>query len=320
MVGIPPTLAQPQLLPHILEGAGVTIPCQLVGGYPPIEYVSWFKDGQDIDIEPGIVSVGGDHSLTILSVQPHHAGEYTCLAHNSEGEDSITVSLQVVSKTVILSKPAHHQYRKGEQVMFDCQVEVDTREEGVTITWYKGETRLIADHHVRVLDNNSLLISEVQQGDLGYYSCEVATDLSPTVRSGHSQIYYPDTYPALIIIIISILIIIVILTLICFCITKCRRTLKGEGYYCVDDMEVNDKKVGSTTHDSDSIMQETDHHKTDMDITQHSAMFNPKSVHLLSRLEKAGGSIGSLLSDEEFLNRGMEEDGSFRQHYLHPFQ
>ena len=190
----------------------------------------------------------------------------------------------------------------------------------MTITWYKGETRLIADHHVRVLDNNSLLISEVQQGDLGYYSCEVATHLSPTVRSGHSQIYYPDTYPALIIIIISILIIIVILTLLCFCITKCRRTMKGEGYYCVDDMEVNDKKVGSTTHDSDSIMQETDHHKTDMDITQHSAMFTPRSVHLLSRLEKAGGSIGSLLSDEEFLNRGMEEDGSFRQHYLHPFQ
>ena len=96
--------------------------------------------------------------------------------------------------------------------------------------------------------------------------------------------------------------------------------MKGEGYYCVDDMEVNDKKVESTTHDSDSIMQETDHPKTDLDITQHNTMFTPRSVHLLSRIDKAGGPVGSLLSDDEFLNRGMEEGGSFRQHYLHPFQ
>ena len=134
VVGIPPRLASAQTLPDQLEGAAVTIPCPVVEGYPAAR-ISWFEDGLDMEPEPGLVMLDHNQSLVLGSVQSRHAGEYTCLAQNSEGEDSLTVSLKVLRKTVILSKPAYHQYSEGGQVIFDCQVEVDARQEGVRITW-----------------------------------------------------------------------------------------------------------------------------------------------------------------------------------------
>ena len=328
VVGIRPRLAHAETLPDQIEGAGVSIACQLVEGYPAAD-VFWFKDGRDIDLESDMVTIGQNHDLRIASVQPHHAGDYTCRAQNSEGVDSLTVTLRVLRRTVIVNSPAYYQYKEGEQVIFNCQVEVDDKQGSLQINWYKGDEKLILDHpqgdestpRMMLLPNSSLAISGVQQSDLGYYSCEAVTGISPPVRSAHSQIYLPQLFPVWIIIIIAILLIIGLLIFFCLCIGKCREAVKGEGYYCVDDMEASDKKhdksdIFYTTEDCDSVMQETDNIPRDIYNPTSTPLFTPKTIRLLSKIDQSSGSVGSLLSDDEFLNKGMEEDGSFRERYL----
>ena len=45
-------------------------------------------------------------------------------------------------------------------------------------------------------------------------------------------------------------------------------------------------------------------------------IFTPKTIRHLANLDKSAGSVGSLISDDEILNKGMNEDGSFREKYL----
>ena len=89
----------------------------------------------------------------------------------------------------------------------------------------------------------------------------------------------------------------------------------------MDDMEASDKKhdmsdIYYTTQDSDSVMQETDQVHRDIYSPRQAPVFTPKSIRLLSRIEQSSGSVGSLLSNDDFLNKGMEEDGSFRERYF----
>ena len=44
-------------------------------------------------------------------------------------------------------------------------------------------------------------------------------------------------------------------------------------------------------------------------------IFTPKTIRHLANMDKSAGSVGSLLEDDEFLKRGMDEDGSFRERY-----
>ena len=178
---------------------------------------------------------------------------------------------------MIVNSPSYYQYKEGDKVMFNCEVEVDQHMQGsLHINWYKGDIKLSLDQtsaelllseshlteenapHMILLPNSSLIISGVQPSDLGYYSCEAISDISPPVRSAHSQIYLPYQYSWWIILTI-ILGIILLLLIVCFCICKYRKTVKGEGYYCVDDMEGSDKKhdksdIYYTTQDCDSAL------------------------------------------------------------------
>jgi len=83
-----------------------------------------------------------------------------------------------------------------------------------------------------------------------------------------------------------------------------------------ENLKHNKSDIYYTTDDTDSIMQETDTSGVDdMDNTaSKTPIFTPKTLRHLS--ENSGGSLGSLLEDDEFLNRGMNEDGSFRERYF----
>ena len=89
----------------------------------------------------------------------------------------------------------------------------------------------------------------------------------------------------------------------------------------MDDMEASDKKhdksdIYYTTQDCDSVMLENDNFLTDNSTPTKTPIFTPSTIRHLSSIDQSAGSVGSLLSDDEFLNRGMEEDGSFRDKYL----
>merc|ERR1719357_1825802 len=100
----------------------------------------------------------------------------------------------------------------------------------------------------------------------------------------------------------------------------CRRKKMGKGYYGMDIKDGgrhNKSDIYYTTEDAESIMNEMDNtYARDTLPTQtKTPIFTPKTIRHLARVDKSIGSIGSLLDDDEFLDKGYHEDGSFRERY-----
>ncbi len=354
MVGIKPAfqpLSAP--VPTLLEGADLTLRCQLAAGYPPPQ-IAWFKDGVPVDND--LVTFAGD-TLTMNAAQAAaHSGDYSCRASNDWGNDVQELSVKVRRRTQILSQPASLEYSPGAAAVLDCAVDVDAHLVGsLQVEWWKGEQRLdlipalenfpvgenqpeslVSSHslvqridneeeeegpRLLLLPNASLRISRLRQEDLGYYSCRVLTELETAgLRSEVSHIYIPASFPVWIVILV-VCILLVLLLLACLVIQLRQRT-RGKGYYGVKDIEKSGTKHNksdiyyTTENDGDSVMNEQDNLPLNSSTpTTRTPIFTPKTIRHLANMEKATGSVGSLLEDDEFLRRGMDEDGSFRERY-----
>ena len=84
----PRILAGPSLLKALL-GQTVTLPC-VVQGEPSPE-ISWFHNGHPVRVEDS-------SALRIKHVALADQGVYRCVAKNNAGEDTLEVTLEVLSE------------------------------------------------------------------------------------------------------------------------------------------------------------------------------------------------------------------------------
>ena len=82
-----------------------------------------------------------------------------------------------------------------------------------------------------------------------------------------------------------------------------------------DGVGHNKSDIYYTTEDNESIMNEVDSSALGGPAAAKAPIFTPKTIRRLARVDKSIGSIGSLLEDEEYLDKGYDEDGSFRERY-----
>lgn len=99
-------LPYPTVLPHITPfefehetntGDSVQLNCYVSKGDTPLE-ITWKLNGNNILPHSGIsmIPIGARTSLlTIASVQPEHAGDFSCIASNRAGEVSRNATLFV---------------------------------------------------------------------------------------------------------------------------------------------------------------------------------------------------------------------------------
>ena len=173
-----------------------------------------------------------------------------------------------------------------------------------------------AADHVQLLTNNSLLLCHISQADVGSYHCEVNTSLGESVISAYSSVYTHQPFPWwIIIIVISVLVFVLLLCIICYC----KRRTMGKGYYGMDIEDGvagrhNKSDIYYTTEDNESIMDEVDQSMLEKQNGK-TPIFTPRTIRRLARVDKSIGSIGSLLDDDEYLDKGYDEDGSFRERY-----
>lgn len=61
------------------------------------------QNGKPLEVgqDPFLHVTGGGEHLNFLRVLPHHGANYTCVATNIAGEDSITYDTRVMGKTFI---------------------------------------------------------------------------------------------------------------------------------------------------------------------------------------------------------------------------
>ena len=197
------------------------------------------------------------------------------------------------------------------------------------VTDYDYENDEANSNRYTMYANYTLEIKDLSREDVGLYKCVASTALEPagSLRSQPSEIYIKSEFPFWIIIMIGL--ILLILIIIAFAIYRIRQRSKGKGYYGVKDIEQNGdaeknkhnkSEIYYTTEDGDSIMLEQDNvpfsevNGTGRAAPAKATMFTPKTLRRLAAMDKSTGSCGSLL-DDEFLKRGMDEDGSFRERY-----
>ena len=311
--GIPPLLAQPNWPADRMEGSNITLSCTILQGYP-LPGITWYKDGHSLSMNTT--------TLHIPSAQKYHSGDYTCQAKNSQGVDSTIIPLRVRRKPGVLGQPVRYQLEEvvGTGVIFNCEIDMEQdRQDYLEIRWYKGEVRLNISTHTNhttaraaltnyresdlvMLPNSSLLISGVQESDLGHYSCQVITRLGPGVRSEVGEIFSKESELIPVIIILVVILGITVLLLgICL-------TCHQKGFYGVDSAKALEKATIITkvnrfpTHLSTSPIKKSNL-PLKMQMTQLSGINSPVC------------SLGSLSSFEELLDSGMGEDGSFRGNY-----
>jgi len=98
-------LVRPKILPIppmtnlLAEGMRAAISCQIVEGDLPVMF-TWTKDSDGVNNGLGVGTVTRNHdeyssSLIIERITAEHAGNYTCIATNSAGEEKFTVPLTV---------------------------------------------------------------------------------------------------------------------------------------------------------------------------------------------------------------------------------
>ena len=139
--------------------------------------VAWYHDDKllEDDVRVGLESEGDVFRLCIKDSKPEDAGRYKCVAKNSAGESSCTVSLRV-KETVIppefepLSE-TRYEVNEGDDVMLTAKVK---GRPDPKITWFKDDVRLREDARLKTTNNeteHALAINRTTPLDSGMYKC-----------------------------------------------------------------------------------------------------------------------------------------------------
>ncbi|KAK7915797.1 hypothetical protein WMY93_011558 [Mugilogobius chulae] len=126
-------------------------------------------------------------TLQINRIRIEDQGTYVCVVSNIAGRDESQVQVEVKEPTVIVSKPQNMKVLRGTEVRFECVVKADAA--GVTISWMKDKRYITLGWRFNMEEAN-LLISNVNRGDEGNYTCVAKGELDQ--KSASAQLLVMD--------------------------------------------------------------------------------------------------------------------------------
>ncbi|XP_034548782.1 protein turtle homolog A [Notolabrus celidotus] len=166
---------------YLPSGMGGVIVCP-VQADPPVLYVNWTKDGNDLNLDnfPGWM-VNSEGSVFITTANDNAVGMYTCTPYNSYGtmgqSEPTKVILQDPPTFKVLPRPEYLQ-EVGREMIIPCEAIGDPTP---NITWSKiGST---PRSPYIVLANGSLLLQPLSKDHQGGWEC-LATNRVATVSAG----------------------------------------------------------------------------------------------------------------------------------------
>lgn len=184
----------PFSFPHNLrEGMRAGVTCLITDGDLPIT-IQWLKDGKPIasylDVTTNTLNEFTS-TLTINSIKPRNNGNYTCIAQNAAAVKNYTAPLLVNVPPRWVIEPKDSNVTQGKTVALDCQADGFPPPK---ITWKKrlgnglGDYRTIhyIDNGGFIAENGSLIITNAQGRNEGYYLCQASNG----VISGLSKLVY----------------------------------------------------------------------------------------------------------------------------------
>ena len=150
-------------------GQNINIACSATGQPQPT--MTWSKAIGDLPVG----AVVSTTALKINNVKNQDGGTYVCRANNILGNVRGTAQLMVFSRLRFKVRPPMETTPKlGYPVRFPCVAESDL---STTVTWLKdGKASLPVDSNI--LQNNTLVISNVKNTHVGSYICRASNALS----------------------------------------------------------------------------------------------------------------------------------------------
>uniref|UniRef100_A0A3B5LKZ5 Hemicentin 1 n=1 Tax=Xiphophorus couchianus TaxID=32473 RepID=A0A3B5LKZ5_9TELE len=171
----PPSISGGKQEVVVVEKSQVQLMC-VAEGIPQPE-LSWKKDRNPLSESRGEFTILPSGELIIDSAQPEDAGSYTCVATNSVGEDSWTVTLSVHTHPSFTKLLIDVSLNKGERLVLTCGVSgIPTP----TIKWIMNNKNI--PHYNHVNGHSELVIERVSKEDTGTYTC-VAENRVGTIKS-----------------------------------------------------------------------------------------------------------------------------------------
>uniref|UniRef100_A0A668A0M1 Neurofascin n=1 Tax=Myripristis murdjan TaxID=586833 RepID=A0A668A0M1_9TELE len=162
----------------VIEGSRIFLHCRYFGS--PVPDLRWSKYGQG-NLEGNRFKTHGNGTLEIKRIKVDDQGTYLCIVSNIAGRDESQVRVEVKEPTMIIKRPQNMKVLRGTDVRFECGVKHDVSTP-VTTSWMKNKKIS--------LDESNLVITSVNRGDEGNYTCIIKTEMEQ--KSASAQLMVMD--------------------------------------------------------------------------------------------------------------------------------
>ncbi|XP_042905540.1 neurofascin-like isoform X2 [Parasteatoda tepidariorum] len=168
----PPKIIPMNFAQMIYVGGKASVPCLVSGGTTPIKF-SWFKNHKDVIHDSSKIEVSNLKDASILTIEPvslDDAGNYSCTARNSFGNDTASATLVVEAPLRWLKEPFDVEVAEGSEAHLVCVVSGSPQPH---YTWTKIEDY---NHEKTIIINSvdgDLVFRETKISDAGTYTCRV---------------------------------------------------------------------------------------------------------------------------------------------------
>ncbi|XP_062327048.1 neogenin 1a isoform X2 [Osmerus eperlanus] len=152
-------------------GENVLLPC-VVTGYPA-PYVRWMFGDKLVEESEGRLEVVGGGSLQILNLTQEDAGDYTCMADNTNDTLEAQAGLTVQVPPQFLKRPANIYARESMDIIFECEV---TGSPATTVKWVKNGDAVIPSDYFKIIEEQHLQVLGLVKSDEGFYQCLAEND------------------------------------------------------------------------------------------------------------------------------------------------
>ncbi|XP_069570759.1 neural cell adhesion molecule L1-like protein isoform X4 [Brachyistius frenatus] len=156
-----------------VEGKGVMMHCKVFSSPPST--ITWSRDDSSESVEGPRFTIHDNGSLEIYSVEKSDAGQYTCLAKNTEGSSAVNAMLYVKDPTRIVVAPEDQQILIGTTAQLSCLVAYDKSfTNDFEILWEKDDMEIALNYTENsryLVEDGILRIINVSHRDQGVYTC-----------------------------------------------------------------------------------------------------------------------------------------------------
>uniref|UniRef100_A0A3B4E5X1 Hemicentin 1 n=1 Tax=Pygocentrus nattereri TaxID=42514 RepID=A0A3B4E5X1_PYGNA len=173
---IPPSIREGEPEVSVVENTQALLSCVAEG--VPQPSLSWEREGIPLTDSVGEYTILPSGELIIDTIQPVDAGSYTCVASNSVGQDSRTITLSVHTHPAFTELLGDVALNKGEQLLLTCgAIGIPPPK----ITW-SFNNNIIPAYYDHVNGHSELVIEHVSKHDAGTYTC-VAENRVGSIKS-----------------------------------------------------------------------------------------------------------------------------------------